>query len=314
MIDKSRLLSVNRVFFHSPCPDGTAAAMIVADTYAGLEWPVKFHPVQYDTKFHEGLRPEPGQLFVDITPPISRWREWIGCEPIVLDHHETAKEVVEGLGGVYATNEAHSGAKLAFEHVALPLCGGNDEWRKFAEVAMVRDTWKKDHPLWRDACAQKEALMFFGSKKLIEQVQSGSFRHDQFLSFASTLLDASEAASKTHARGAHKEEVEMGGEKYSLATFNCTNGNASDIANMLINEGSDLVLGYFFTIEDGEHKVIISARSNDRLSARAMAVTRGGGGHERAAGFRVKPADDVSPAALMALLKDAVREQVLART
>jgi oligoribonuclease NrnB/cAMP/cGMP phosphodiesterase (DHH superfamily) len=306
MIDKDRLAKVTDVFFHASCPDGTAAAMIVADTYAAMEWEVKLHSVQYGTDFHANLRAEPGQLFVDITPPIGRWREWLEHTPIVLDHHETAREVTEGLGGVYATNERSSGAVLAYEQVAVPLFGGNDEWRKFAETAMIRDTWKKDHALWKEACAQAYALQLFGSRRLIEQVQEGSFQHRQLEEVGRLLLDSSDRSSKKAAGGSVRQTVSVGGQDYSVATFNCTEKIISDAANLLLEEGADVAAGYFFLFEDGVQRAVVSLRTKGRVSARAMAESQGGGGHDRAAGFKIEPADRVSPSVVAEIVRAAL--------
>ncbi len=308
MIDKERLAQVTDVFFHASCPDGTAAAMIVADTFAGMEWEAKFHPVQYGTEAHDKLVPARGQLFVDITPPMKRWPEWAEFEPVVLDHHETARPATEGLGGVYATNDRHSGAKLAYENVAVPLFGGTDEWRQFAETAMIRDTWKKDHPLWREACAQAAALSMFGSEHMIEQVVSGKFRHDSLREIGAVLLDASERSAKKAAGGAVHAVFPHGAGEYRIAAFNCTEKVTSDAANILIDQGADIAIGYFFTHEDGTMRAIVSVRTGGRFSARRIAERNGGGGHDRASGFKVDPADGLSPAQILAVVQDSVRD------
>jgi len=306
VIDKMKLAGVTDVFFHASCPDGTAAAMIVADTFAGMEWAAEFHSVQYDTDFHNKLQPGPGQLFVDITPPLKRWEEWRGFDPIVLDHHETSMPAVEGLGGVYATNESHSGAKLAYENVAVPLMGGTDEWRRFAEVAMIRDTWKKDHPLWKEACAQAYALSTFGSEKLIEQVKQGTFRHALLKDLGDVLFSANDRKAKLVASGAVHDHFSAPGGEYKMAVFNCTEKILSDAANELLDRGADVAVGFFFLHEDGVTKAAVSIRTAGRVSARKIAEHNGGGGHDRAAGFTIAQAGAVSPLAIAAVIRGSV--------
>lgn len=307
--DEEKLLKVTDVFFHASCPDGTAAAMIIAAAYANLERNVEFHPIQYGTDKHATLVPGPGQLFVDITPPLSRWEEWREYEPIVLDHHETAKHVTEGLGGVYATNDSHSGAMLAYEQVAIPLIGENDEWRRFAELAMIRDTWKKDHPSWVEAYAQAQALQLYGAD-LIEQIYDRTFRHTQFAQVGKLLLDRVDRSVKKIARSAARMTVQIGGRQLTLATFNCTEKIISDAADLLIEEGADVAAGYFFLFEEGAQRAVVSVRTNGSVSARKVAEFLGGGGHDRAAGFRVADGFDASPGSIAATLADAIRAVV----
>ena len=124
-VTPSDLRKVTKIFSHASCYDGTAAAMICARTYAaiGLDPDIKF--IQYDDEEHEKMEAGPGQMFVDITPPRSRWEEWKGHAPIVLDHHESSKVATDGLKGVFGRNdELMCGAALAYEHVMKPRIGG----------------------------------------------------------------------------------------------------------------------------------------------------------------------------------------------
>lgn len=307
MINRERLQEVTDVYFHASCPDGTASAMIVADTYAAMEWDIKMHAVQYGTESHENIVAGSGQLFVDITPPKSRWEEWKEHDPIVLDHHETSKHVVEGLKGIYATNEFSSGATLAYEHVAVPLFGGNDEWRKFAEIAMIRDTWKRNHALWREACAQAYALQLFGSKMLIQQVVKGSFHHRPFMEIGHLLLESTDHKVKLITETAAKWSVSVGNQDYLIAVFNCTEKIISDVANLLLEKGADVAVGYFFLFEDGVQRAVVSIRTSGKISARSIAESQGGGGHDRAAGFKIEPANSISPTSIIDTIMTAIK-------
>lgn len=307
MTSVEKLLSVTDVFFHQNCPDGTAAAVVCAAAFRLLGTEPKFRPLQYGTGFMERLEPRPGQLFVDITPPLARWREWEAVSPLVLDHHETAREATEGLGGRYATNEHHSGAMLAFESVLVPAIqrawpyeygapeleeavAVANRWHAFAELAMVRDTWKRSSPLWDGACAQAEALVLMGAQSLVESVRAGEFDEAALMSLGRTLLDKARRKAEFAAERAEWSSALVGGRDVRIATFNCTEKITSDVANLLIEQGANVAAGYFYTVEDGAPRLCVSVRSDGSVSARSVAEANGGGGHDRAAGFNVPSA------------------------
>lgn len=205
------LRTIKKTIVHDSCPDGLAAAMIVKDALPD----VKIEFVQYNTKRHMTMEPEPGVMFVDFTPWAEREKEpphaltarglelakaWVDAGAIVLDHHEGAADLVALFGerGMYGKNEhAESGAELACKQVWWPVMSGTDifcEWREevsalhrlrfgrdhtgvcdFASLAGIRDTWQKGSRKWREACAQAAALMFWPREMLLDAVKSGLF-------------------------------------------------------------------------------------------------------------------------------------------
>lgn len=311
-IEKLRL--VKQVFYHASCPDGTAAAIIIKSAFRGIGEP-KFHSLQYDTDFMDKIEPREGQLFVDITPPKTRWEEWKPFEPIVLDHHETVEHVVRGLGGTYETNERHSGAMLAYEEILLPLSKAGigsfsstelEEFRSFAECAMIRDTWKKDHELWRKACAQGLAVQFHGSRPLIEKMNREPFDFDGIYELGEMLQVNSDRRTELTANGASHDTVSDGEKTYKVAFFNSTEKVISDAANYLVDRGVDIAIGYFYLFEDGQQKMSVSIRTNGSVSASSIAKTFGGGGHHRAAGFRISNANSAPPGVLLSYVEQGV--------
>lgn len=292
------------VYYHASCPDGTAAAVIVASAVksAGLELNSNsFIPIQYGSSDLSKLTPSPGQLFVDITPPKERWKEWIGTDVMVLDHHESAREVTEGLSGIYGDSQ-WSGAKMAYEHFHVPLVGRSPELEYLAELAMIRDTWKKGHEKWREACAQAEALTFLGAKEAISMSLSGSMDIQGIMSIGEFLMRSLDGKIRKYSSGAfHREK-----NGFKVSFFNCTEKAISESCDHLIENGSDMAVGWFFSVDrDGIPFYSVSLRSNGRVSSRLIAESYGGGGHERAAGFRVSPASGVSP--------DSITDMILSR-
>jgi len=280
------LESLKRVYYHASCPDGTASAVIVASALSlrGLLNNVEFRSIQYGTKEHDEIVPEPGSMFVDITPPIKRWREWEGTDVVVLDHHETAREVTIGLGGVYGTNDKWSGARLAYEHVFRPnAVNCSSELDDFSFLAMIRDTWKKDHPRWKEAEAQAMALSFYGSEEMLERVNRRALDLEDLMRLGQSLAKKAERSIKKYCSRASWTES----HGLKLAFFNCTEKLISEIGNSLIEAGADVAVGWFSIDEDGGPKAIISLRGNGKISVRKVAQRLGGGGHDKAAGFGI---------------------------
>lgn len=325
MIDLGRLLAVTDVYFHRNCADGTAAAAICAAAFKALGTSPEFHSLQVGTRNAEDVDPRPGQMFVDITPPMPRWREWVPFSPVILDHHETSREATEGLGGVYKTNDAHSGAMIAYEEVLaavmdaqvsippslrgpgradkfIPPSEGR-EWLDLATLVMTYDTWKKDSPLWDEARAATAALNLLGSKTVIGKVQDGTFVLQEVLGLGRVLFDKDRRKTALAAEGAEWGVTHVAGREVRIATFNNTDKLTSDIANALIEKGANVAAGYFYIVEAGEPKICVSVRSDDTASARRIAETYGGGGHDRAAGFSA-PVE--SPSKVMARIRSAL--------
>lgn len=295
MITPAELCQVKKVYFHASCPDGTASAMIVANAFERAGVKAEFLPILHNTPDHESIIPEPGCLFVDITPFEGSVDSWKSSSPIVLDHHVTAEPVTTALGGVYGLNETHCGAVLAYENVYIPLLGQNIEWREFANLAMVRDTWKRDSELWSDACAQACVLSFFGAKELVEKARYGGVVFRELLDLGRMLRKKDEKTAKKYAESAHLSSMWLRGESIKIGMFNCTDKMVSDTGNSLLEGGCDLAIGTFFTVEDGQLIHCVSLRSAGKVSAGKIAKDMGGGGHDRAAGFRLPVSKAAGP-------------------
>lgn len=313
-------MKITDVYYHASCPDGTASAVILADAFRVLgRQDINFHAVTYNDKL-EQLTPAFGQLFVDITPPRSRWTEWVPFSPVVLDHHESAEQVIRGLSGVYGNNATHSGAKLAYDFVHDVLrpgysCDSQDGFKQFAELAMIRDTWKKDHIRWVEACSQALALQFYGSKHLIELATTGRLYDNDGLNLdfihdlGNLLFEKNLRKVNIVADGASHALIQTRHQTIKVSTFNCTEGLISDVANKLIEGGDDISVGYFYVTEYGKNKLVCSVRTSGLFSASKIAQYHGGGGHERAAGFSCGEAVNVSPGEIIQMIKGALTVQ-----
>jgi hypothetical protein len=292
MFDVDSLLAVRRIITHEGCADGVASAIILHDALPQAR--IEF--VQYNTPAHRDLRAEPGMLFCDMTPPAARVQEFVDAGAIVLDHHKGALEIVAAFGerGVFAdevTEPGVSGATLAFREVWMRLLHGyrytqrSDLLGHTATLAGIRDTWQRSDPRWREACAQAAALRFWPSEMLVgAPIDTLASR----LEIGETLLARDEHRDERTIAEAYRFEV----NGVRVIAFEGT--HTSDIAERLESE-IDLVLGWHYHVDAGRCRMIVSCRSCGRVSALALAKANGGGGHERAAGFKIDARDHASP-------------------
>ena len=324
-ISIKQLKNVKKIFSHASCYDGTAAAMICARTYSALGLNPDIEFIQYDDEEHEKMEPGPDQLFVDITPPRSRWREWEGYGPIVLDHHESSQEVTDGLGGVFGKNEElKCGAALAYDHVMEPLMRTRPDfdtwefqmklWKDFSRLCAVRDTWQEDHEDFERAQGMMRCLGHFGSRSLLKQSRDGSLDLEGMFGLGVKLHENAMWKAKLYAKTAHFEDVPSKGEVFRFGYFNCSEKLASEACHLLLNEHKcDVAFGYFMTVRDDKVIMQVSVRTRKehqgaRIGARVFAEAFGGGGHWPAAGFRFPDAMGFSMADLIQKTKHVLWE------
>lgn len=328
---EQRLRGIRKIYSHDRCADGTsaaatcAAAMWILGKKNRQDYDIEL--IQYGSRNHSAIVPSPGCLFVDITPVIdTNWEAWKEHGPIVLDHHPTAKSVVEGLGGVYGARD-ESGTSLAFKHVLRPALEIRmisdpmwadtfsvdrwmEKWEMFSALCAVRDTWQDKHPSWQAAQAMARGVLFHNPWKVIAPAAEGGSlngRKDPWGLYQLGLDVLRKDLKRAYgmSRGAYR--FTAGDLKCGI--FNCTEALVSEACHSLLEEGDDLVdlaCCYFMTVEDGAIRHVVSLRSKPgTIACNAIAKFLGGGGHELAAGFRID-SPDTSVSSLISLIRGAV--------
>lgn len=301
MIPLEALKNVKKVITHANCADGMASALILQHALPGVQ--IQF--VSYGTEEHANLPVEEGLLFCDMSPPAERADAFRFVKAIVLDHHKTAKDVVESFGelGIYADEVKRpgvSGAWLAYEEVWQLLTGGessgyiatSSKMRSFATLAGIRDTWQRQHRDWELACAQAFALTFYPAQLLLKMA---SIDFDQTFhdieQMGDVLLWKRKIAVERAAEGMLVETFRYAGTVAKIA-FIQNSELTSDLAEYLDardhDEQPDLIVGFSFFAEKNELRINYSMRSHKTFDCGKFAKARGGGGHTRAAGFTVK--------------------------
>lgn len=292
--------AIRRIVTHDHCPDGTASAIILSRALSIDEPPVTF--LQHGTEAYEQLVAEEGMIFCDISPPAARVQEFVDAGAIVLDHHVTAKAVVERFGdrGVYREGPGISGAMLAYEEIywelgklsgRAPLTTADRLIETMACLAAVRDTWQTSHPDWKRACDQAALLMFFPNRWWIEE---GGLEHlvcefEEDNPF--DLMEVGRISTQNHLDAvkracdeAYRFTTARGTRVVVIASTSLT----SDAAELLGNT-ADLVLGFRYTVEGNRTKFIVSTRSHSDFDCAGFCKANGGGGHARAAGCAMPP-------------------------
>lgn len=374
MIPLEKLRAIKTLYTHASCPDGIASALIVKDALPD----VRVHFVKYGSEEHRNLSAEPGLLFCDFSPPRERAAEFVAAGTIVLDHH--TRDVVEPYGelGVFGDNEKlECGAWLAYEHVWLPVSHAKmnervfhsktpvdeitprqvdevlkrfttplreNEVRAFAELAAVRDTWKKDEPRWQLACEQAAALIFWEEDVTLDQMLEGWSRLGKklvakHLDLARTSI--AESVRFTSARGtrvilfqgvsATSDAAEILEKEHEPLQNKATTPDEKFLALYLQAyrlPQPDLVVGFHYRHETcvgcggsaqsddplcpqcrgsgGRLVLQFSTRSHAGFDCQALARAHGGNGHKAAAGFTIDQSAEIgsNPYAVFRLLLD----------
>lgn len=288
--------SVQTIVSHDSCPDGLASSMIVREVLPNAEY--KF--VQHNTPDHKALQPQPGILFVDFSPFVGVGKDldqgllkaWGESGSLILDHHKTARHVVEAFGengrfGDEATEPGVCGATLAFRHIWKARSPDQDltvTVGEFARLAGIRDTWVRNSPDWEEACKQASVLMFMPrdlwfKDSLANHLHGWNTKYN----WVGNVLDERYKKSVEKAvRGGFRFASDLGTRVIIFDSLSLT----SDACELL-GDQVDLVMGYSTFVEAGEIKTIYSNRAHGPFNCSEFAKRNGGGGHTKAAGFSV---------------------------
>lgn len=310
-----KLREIKTIVSHKDCPDGLASAMVLKDVLPDAE--VIF--LQHKTPEHAALNPTPGMIFCDFVPVPERAQEFVDAGAIVLDHHRTARSIVEMFGdlGVFAdenTEPGIAGASLAYREVWLPIAEeqqyhprakrapgtrdyilGKNYVRHFTRLAGIRDTWQRHSPLWREACRQAEVLRFVPPENWLDGFEFwNQTEMEKQLGIGEALLQRRDAMVKTMIEAAFRFKTPAGTRVAVVPTI-----ETSDVAEAI--EDADLVVGFAYRFRSqqgpfGVGSVILSTRGRGKFDCARFCKVYGGGGHTNAAGCSIElQQNDVQP-------------------
>lgn len=285
MFDLEKLKAVTKIVVHDNCADGTASAILA---HEALPWAtVEF--VQYSTDAHKLMKAEPGILFADFSPHPDRARYFVEAGSIVLDHHKTAKALVESFGengrfGDEKTQPGVCGASLVYEHICKPMGKQSAFAERFAMLAGVFDTWQRQSPEWEAARVQ-QAILTFPTQSFWLQLPFSEIA----ASWDTRFKWVGEAKIASQDKRTSKSIAEA-------HRFTTTNGTRvvlfeglshSSFAAETLDQEADLVVGFSYRVEDGKRILVFSTRSHTNFDCSSFARSHGGGGHTKAAGFSI---------------------------
>jgi hypothetical protein len=274
-ISNEVLANIKTVYYHGSCPDGIGARQILKGTPMIVRWiPYyfsEFTEIPYDA------------LFVDCSPKSHQVEEVLMRGGAIAEHHDSFMTSFIQLQEKYPKQLlfgenllVESGAKLAVHLVEQMRGCITDETKNIAHLLSISDTWQNDDPAFGFARQIAGYIAFFGNDFCMELGQ------------LQDMTDTIEAFGKVQQRkqtALAMSAIRLEAEGYRIAFINEL--NMSNAAEILRNEGNDIIVGFMVKYEANEQRniAIFSMRSNDKFDCAAFAKDNGGGGHKAAAGF-----------------------------
>ena len=279
------------VLYHGPhCADGFAAAWSAAMAI-GRGDNVKFIPVNYGEPVPE--IPDGAVVYIlDFSYPREILLELAGraSRVVVLDHHRTAQQALEGLDGTVPGltvkfDMEKSGAVLAWEY----FCPG-ETVPILCRYVQDRDLWQWKLPNSREVSAalaleprdfSRWSYLEINAEDLDADPPDG-FHHPAWkvlVGRGQAILEIQAKHIESIAKGAFLANV--GGHRVPVVSSPLYQ---SELGERLCHDFPDAPFAGVFSV--GEHDELWSLRSRNGFDVSAVAKSLGGGGHAAAAGFR----------------------------
>jgi uncharacterized protein len=261
------------VLYHAACADGFGAAFAA---WTVLKDSAVYIPVQYGQPYPPEIEGGVARLFIlDFSYPRAVLGRLAECasEILVLDHHKTAREELEGLPFARFDLEK-SGAVLAWEHFhpgeGVPM---------LLRYVQDRDLWRWELPASREFSARLAATpRAFDHWEYLLNVAENESARVQFCREGGAILLAQRVHVATLCDRAYWTEVD--GHRVP-----CVNTPLfqSEVGEELCRRHPDAPFAAVFSAGEGEEYWSLRARGGFDVSA--VAKRLGGGGHPAAAGF-----------------------------
>lgn len=303
-------MSETHILFHSPCPDGMAAALAAYEHFGDK---AKYHPMQYG----KALPSIPnGSLIylVDFSLSHAQLVELANRSDgvIVLDHHKTAQADLEGFANLDDETDDHmynvdggplvkfdmnkSGAVLTWEYFhgsrlaykPLPhmfrLIQDRDLWRwEFGDDTKAFAAWLSLKP-----------MTLKGYKEALDWLESGEGNYEAAINQGKLLLQLDTQYIERFCSGAMK--TNLLGHDIVVVNTSTTVLQSETCARLLEKHpwakfaGSFCIRNLPVTVDgqtENQETVLWSLRGRGDFDVSEVAKHFGGGGHKSAAGFKM---------------------------
>lgn len=257
--------------------------------------PVEFHEVQYGNKpfpvYIDNLTKEDSVFILDFSYKkeiLEKVNEKVG-KLVVLDHHKSAKEELEGLPYAHF-DMSKSGALLAWEYFnpGMPA-------PRVCELVNDRDLWTKK---WIESNYLESWIRFKGVRldwSIWDNLTHNTKYLDDVLAQGKVVYEVEESMIKKvfHSRRHHIGVTTKDDVACKFVLYNCPGIMHSEVAEAYYNNMDvDMTIGWRI-IDDGK-SVLFNLRSPGRVDVSLVAITIGkmpggidGGGHAAAAGAKM---------------------------
>lgn len=278
------------IIYHGGCWDGFCAAWLMRQRFPDAE----FYPAQYgDPEPHQTKIAGRDVYILDFSYPretLIRIYE-LSSSLIVLDHHKTAKEELEGLP-YCVFSDSKSGARMTHEYIDRAFDGINGIGTSPHWLVL----YTEDRDLWKWECTKsKEVNAWLRSHPLdfdlwdeISSVSIWSDEFDRFIAEGAAILRSEQQTINAKVSQSHVVNVECPDEwegdfwtKWRVAN---TAALISETAAKLTQETG--VGCCWFELPSGDRIYSLRANAESNIDVSQIAKAFGGGGHAKAAGFK----------------------------
>lgn len=260
---------------HANCNDGLGSATVFGEWCKENDIRPEIYFTEDREELPEGCEVADNDVYIiDFSYPRDTLDKMRGEAKslIVIDHHASAKDDLEGYEGDFVFDNTESGTSLAWLHFFPDL-----EMPLFVRQIKNRDLWTKED----------------GTDELYFALQNPSIDCAKLLSSnteTQKLIEKYRPVNEYHislvnqlAKKAIKTTMTVEGQTYVINMVN--NGSkalSSDVGNVLADQ-KGIFCSIVWRTQDMDN-MFISLRSVGKNDVKSLAVLLGGGGHENASG------------------------------
>ncbi len=266
-----------KIIYHFPCPDGFGAA-VVARRKFGAD--AEYLTGNYGKPFQADFNPEDEVYIVDYSLPRQQLLDIKSrvSKLVVLDHHDTAKENLDGIPDCIFDN-SRSGIRLAWDYF-FP----NEDVPNWVQWVEDKDLWTyKLEPTRAFSCGLATLPFDF---EVWGKLFDDSFSKE-LLDKGRVLLSYQDALVQ---RMADKPIV----TSFKKFVIHAVPGNIlqSEIGEYLNEKHSnDVAMIYYYEPHDGKFRCSFRSKHGSDINTRIITEYYSGGGHKNASGCSMLPED-----------------------